>query len=110
LGDKAALEFAGKRITGPELADAMYHIAGQQIKLLNLMSPGSAGEVIEVPDMTEVKFVQVQRRTGGVMSGTVGDIGIGYYGDDPNVNLPNEFAIYNTGDKDLPLKSFLLCM
>jgi hypothetical protein len=110
LGADAAIVFGGQRVTSPQLLDAICHVAGHRIQLLDLTSPGPEGEVVEVKEMERVSFVQVQRKVMGALNGTVGDIGIGYYGENPDVNLPNEFAIYNSGDEGIPLKAMILCM
>jgi hypothetical protein len=109
LSDEAVIDVGGKSVSGPGLLDAFYHVAGQKLKILDLSSPGPAGEVVRVEGVNGVSLVSVTRRAVGKLSGVLGEVGIGYHGDDPAVNLPEEFSVYNSGDEGVSIRAVALC-
>lgn len=72
----------------------------------NIISFKSNGiEGIEITATNRVAFTQVSRESG--KEGMLGEISVGYYGQDKNVKNFNNFIVYNEGDKDIPLRALI---
>ena len=81
-------------------------LAKKQI-VLDFESFGKRGGLKSI-DSGKVTFVQVQRRVVGRMKGRLGGLAVGYYGEDPKVDMPSEFAVYNMGEVGIPLRALVL--
>ena len=90
-------------ISGASLAE----MAKRQTEVLDFKSFGKKGGLKSV-ESGKVNFVQVQRRVVGQIHGQVGELAIGYYGQDPKVDMPSEFAVYNSGNDGIPLRALVL--
>jgi len=88
-------------------SDAVSQVAGRRIEVVDFESFGQDGGVKSAS--RRVRSVQIHRRVLDGMAGSLGEIGIGYFGQDNKVDLENEFSVYNTGDAGIPLRAMVLC-
>jgi hypothetical protein len=98
-----------KQIPVNLLPGAALELAGRKVVTIDFLSLGSAGKIIEIPDINKVLFVQVSRRFSDNMDKVLGETMIGYYSEDPSLHLPSEFSVYNSGDSDIPLRALAYC-
>lgn len=89
-------------------AEAVSVLAGRRIEFMDVESPGSSGRLIEVKEAGAVRFV-LASKVRGEKPFQVGEVSVGYHGVDPNVNLPNEFMLYNDGAVGAPLRLMIFC-
>ena len=82
-------------------------VAGRRVVRMDMESAGPLGTIVKAPN--KVFSVQVQRRVTGEFTGTLGEVGIGYFGEDDKVDSEDEFAIYNTGDEGIPVRALVIC-
>jgi hypothetical protein len=101
----------GKPVSIPSslMQGAALELAGRKVETLDLESAGPQGRVVEVKDVSRVLFVNVARRFTGTMAGTLGEVAVGYWGQDTHLHLPNEFSVYNSGDASIPLRVLVYC-
>lgn len=94
-------------------AGAIGELAGKRIEIIDFLSGGPSGVVLKATDTGNPKakifYVQVQRRVVGQFSGIIGETGVGYLGEDPNVDEGLEFAVYNTGEIGIAMKAIVYC-
>ncbi len=58
----------------------------------------------------KVSFVQVsQMRIDGEDTEAMGEVSIGYYGSDANVERAEQFMVYNNGEGGVPAKALIFC-
>lgn len=94
-------------------SDAIGHLAGKRVEVVDFKSGGPEGVVVRIRDVenpkTKIFYVEVQRRVTGAFSTGVGEIGVGYMGQDPNVDENLEFAVYNTGEAGIEMRAIIYC-
>lgn len=95
-------------IPASAFAGAAAELAGRRVEFMDIESPGGTGRLVEVAGVGIVRFVSASN-SRGASPVQVGDITIGYHGIDPNVNLPNEFMIYNDGAAGASLRLMIFC-
>jgi hypothetical protein len=101
----------GKPVEFPSsaLPDAVAEIAGRKVVTVDFTSNGSTGRVIEMKDAGTILFVQASQRFDGKALKSLGDVAIGYFGEDQQIHLPNEFSFYNSGDSDVLIRALVYC-
>lgn len=57
----------------------------------------------------KVRSVQAHRRVTDSLDDSLGQFGIGYFGEDASVDDESEFKVYNTGVEGLPMRAFVIC-
>lgn len=62
-------------------------------------------EGVVVNSLARVSFVQTSRVSG--QEGIVGEVSIGYFGQDPKVANENSFIVYNSGNNGIPMKALI---
>jgi len=82
-------------------------IGGRRVERVEFVSCGPEGVVLKT--QSKVWSVIVQRRAYGRLSGTVGEVGVGYFGEDDAVDEEREFCVYNTGDEGIPMYAIVIC-
>ena len=63
----------------------------------------------EINMTRRISFVQVSRIHAGNFNGTVGELSIGYFGQDENVEKVTQTIVYNTGDEGIPMRALVFC-
>ena len=106
LGMDATVELSGKTVTADELVMSAAALVGRNVCIVNFNSGGSEGVLLQVDG--NVVNVQTHRR-GGDFTETVGEVGIGYHGDDNSVDSEKEFKVYNTGAEGVPMRALVIC-
>jgi hypothetical protein len=108
IPEGAVVLVGDKEVPVEAFASTVAELGGRTIENVNFMSGGPLGTVVRVGG--KVFSVQVQRRVmGGLLEGTVGEIGIGRFGEDDRADDDHEFVVYNTGDEEIPLKAIVIC-
>jgi hypothetical protein len=105
--DGEARQFSASLLPG-----AINEIAGRAVEIVDFDSFGPDGGVLQIPSRDKVIHAQVQRRAAGKVDfsqGIVGDIAVGYHGEDERNDEPNEFSIYNSGAEGLPMRAIVYC-
>ena len=82
-------------------------VCGRQTEVVDFESFGPDGGVKSAEGT--VVFAQVQRRVVDGIQGTLGEVMVGYHGQDSKVDTISEFAVYNTGDENIPLRALVVC-
>jgi hypothetical protein len=94
-------------------AGAVAELAGRRIEIVDFVSGGPEGVVLRVPPSENPKarifYAHVQRVVKGSFEGQVGEVGVGYMGEDSNVDENLEFAVYNTGVAGIEMKAVVYC-
>lgn len=91
---------------------AIAELAGRRIEVIDFQSAGPDGIVLKIKSdnpNAKILYAQVQRRVTGSFRGGVGEIGIGYFGEDSKVDENLEFAVYNTGDAGTEMRAIVYC-
>jgi len=112
LGEEAHIEIAGSLIPVSTFSQTAASLAGQKTEMVDFQSGGPDGVVLKVSG--KVRFVQVQQRWDSkanfeLAEIRVGDVGIGYFGENDDVDSEREFVVYNTGGEGLPMRALVLC-
>jgi hypothetical protein len=82
-------------------------VAGRRVEKIDFYSGGSSGVVLKAS--CKIFSVHVSRRVVEGFNGIVGEIGIGYFGEDNSIDTEKEFSVYNNGDTNIPLRSLVIC-
>jgi len=107
LSEGSSVRIRGNDIPIDVFASTAAELAGRRVERIDLNSAGVDGIVVKAPG--KVFHVQVQRRVMDGFSGNLGEVGIGYFGEDDNVDSEDEFSVYNNGDESLPLRALVVC-
>lgn len=107
LGENAEVEIAGKKVEPEAVAMALASLAGRRVRILNFLSGGQEGTPMSVDG--RVVSVHVTRRCAGKIDKLAGEIGVGYFGEDENVDSESEFVVYNTGENGVPMQALVVC-
>ena len=65
----------------------------------------AGGEGVIVSSSARIAFVQTSRVSGAI--GKVGEVSIGYFGQDSKVPNEKSFVVYNDGDTNIPMKALV---
>jgi len=105
------VENDGKEVVIPasSFSRAVTELAGRTVEKVSFVSAGKSGIVLSVDSSKKVFSVFVQRKVTSGFEGSVGEIGVGYHGEDDEVDAPNEFAVYNGGDVGVPMLAIVIC-
>ena len=105
------VEIEGEVRTFPASAfpEALTELAGRQVEIQDFESAGPDGLVLKAKSGKTVIYVDIQRRVSGPFKGSVGEIGVGYHGEDASTDESSEYAVYNLGDSGLPMRAFVIC-
>ena len=77
-------------------------------KVVDFPTGGEKGVLLSAGG--KVCFVQVcQRKTDGRDFGVVGEVSVGYFGSDANVEKPNQAMVYNNGETNVPARALIFC-
>jgi len=105
------VEVDGKAVELPAnlMPEAIGQLAGRAVEIMDFDSFGPQGATLQVSGRKEVFNVTVQRRVVDAFKGVAGEIAVGYFGEDANVDEANEFAVYNSGEEGIPLRAIVFC-
>lgn len=105
------IEIDGKISSFPAnlMPEAIGQLAGRAVEIIDFESFGKEGGVIIVSGRSEIFNVCVHRRVVGNFDGQVGEIGIGYFGEDDKADQANEFVVYNSSDNSIPMRAIVFC-
>jgi len=107
LASGALVELEGEVMQGSDLVNAAAALTGRRAQTIDFYSAGAAGVVVKAAG--KVRSVQVHRRaTGSMMLGSMGDVGIGYFGEDESVDAEDEFKVYNTEAEGVPMRALVI--
>jgi len=103
LGDEgdADLEIGDRHFPSSRLADVL----ANRNEVVDFESGGQTGT--EITGKGKIVFANAVR-VGGSHGGTVGEISIGFYGDDPSVNSSNQIIVRNSGDAGIMMRAIIL--
>ncbi len=91
-----------------DFAAAAASVAGRRVEKFDFTSGGPAGVVLKASGA--VHSVTVHRRSVGTeIIGTVGDVAVGYFGEDPEADEAAEFCVRNAGDAGVPMRAVAIC-
>jgi hypothetical protein len=107
LGEDAQIEVAGSLIPIATFAETVASLAGRRTEVIDFESGGTAGAVVRAS--SKVFSVQVHRRVSEAFDDSVGEIGIGYHGEDETADEEQEFVVYNTGAEGIPMRALVVC-
>ena len=108
FGEGAQVEIGGSLVPLETFAEAIASIGGRRAEVIDFESGGNDGVVLKASG--RVMSVEVhQKGKPGIDEYAVGDIGIGYFGDDDNVDEEKEFVVYNLGAEGVPLRALVVC-
>jgi len=112
LGPESVVRIGEDEFPASMFPAAVAEVGGRRVERVDLDSPGPSGTVVKVNGAREVwAVVSVHvRASRGLPSGDVGEIGIGYHGEDPEADDKDEFVVYNGGDPGLPLRAVVICV
>lgn len=99
----------GEAVSFPasSFAGAVAELAGRKVVVRDFDSAGRDGMVIS-SNGGKVLYAMVQRRAANG-SGSVGEIAVGYHGEDAKADSEDEFVVYNSGNEGLPMRAFVIC-
>jgi hypothetical protein len=112
FGDGAVVKVGGASFPAAALlAATTSNVEGRRVEKIDFDSPGPLGLVVKVKGVGGIwSVLSIHRRVASAKpKGTVGDVMIGYFGEDTLADEKNEFVIYNSGDAGLPLRAVVLC-
>lgn len=75
--------------------------------VIDFESAGTEGFMVNTT--RRIAFIQVSRVYKGEMTGSVGDVAVGYYGTDEAVEKSTHAVIYNSGDTGIPMRALVFC-
>lgn len=78
---------------------------------MNALSNGKEGALLNIDSDMNILFVAVTRsaQADGMKEGTLGDVGILYSSESEELE-PNEFVIFNSGDKGIEIQVIVFCL
>jgi hypothetical protein len=72
-------------------------------RVLDFVTAGKEGIVVNTG--AKVSFAQVCRLSGGI--GKLGEVSIGYFGNDQKISDNKSFVVYNDGDSGIPMRALI---
>ena len=90
-------------------ASALAEAAGRTRRVVDFVSAGPAGAVLEGGG--KVAFVSVSRRVVGEPGWgcKAGEVAVGYFGEDPEAERPDQFVVRNSMDEGIPMRAIVFC-
>jgi len=76
-----------------------------RILYVDFISAGAEG--IQITGSGNIRFAQVIKTN--VLSGYLGDVSFGFYGDDKTVKNQSSINVFNSGEAGIPLRAMLTC-
>jgi hypothetical protein len=107
LPEGSTIMAGGNAVSVGVFAQMAADIAGRKVEIVEFLSAGPNGAVLKASG--RVFHVEVQRVANGPLNGIQGEIGVGYFGVDDNVDEETEFAVYNTGQDAIPMRALVIC-
>jgi hypothetical protein len=109
--DEAVIKVGETFFQASLLPEAISVVSGRKLKKVDFDSSGPVGMVVKVNGAAEVWAVlSVHRRAAGkIPVGNLGEVSIGYHGEDGLADEANEFVVYNGGGAGLPLRAVVMC-
>jgi len=95
----------GKTLIQDEIQVKQLMVAGKEVRgsgVVDFETGGMDGVVVTAE--SPVSFVQVSR-TGEDVSGSLGEVSVGYFGSDEKSVNPEDFVVYNEGDSGLNVRA-----
>jgi hypothetical protein len=108
LGEGAQIKVAGSLIPIDTFAETVASLGGRRTERIDFNSGGPEGIVLRASG--KVFSVQVHERgKPGIVDLAVGDVGIGYFGEDETADEECEFVVYNNGAEGVPMRALVVC-
>ena len=103
----ALVEMEGSVFQGIDFVNAAAALSGRKVQTVSFKSAGPAGAIVKAQG--KVLMAQVQRCVEGSFDGEVGEVGVGYFGQDGSVDSESEFKVYNSGVENVPMRALVIC-
>lgn len=107
LGEDAQIEIGGTLIPIVTFMETVASLGGRRTEVVDFDSAGKDGVLLRAS--SKVFSVQVQRIVTGSFEDSIGETGIGYFGEDDNTDEESEFVVYNTGASGIPMRALVVC-
>lgn len=107
IDEFASVEVGGSELSGGDFVAAVATLTGKRVEVIDFVSGGVSGVPLKASG--KIVNVQVHRRiVGTVQLNKIGEVGIGYFGEDNNVDSESECMIYNSHVDGIPMRALVI--
>lgn len=107
LGKDSIVELDDKKVEPDDMVMALASLVGRKVLIVDFDSGGPQGVIVKVEG--KVVNVQVSRRCSGRIDRLVGEVGVGYFPENDELDSEEEFVVYNTGEDGVPMRALVIC-
>lgn len=100
----AVVRVGGNEVSADAFSSGIASLAGHKTEVIDFSSGGPSGVTVQASQ--RVLYAMVQSTSAG---DNVGQISMGYFHHDDNVDTDKEFAVYNDGEEGAPMKALAIC-